>query len=75
MNHYILFMTASGPCLVFICVGKNVDIESDIGERALHENFGGRDDVGAFMDKYISDVRNPHYMPYWHFENIVVVPD
>ena len=73
MTHYIVFMTASGPCLVFVCVGKYVDIEDEIKERALHENFNDAEDVKVFMDKYISDTKRADYVPYWEFEKVIVV--
>jgi len=74
MQHNIVFMTLSGPCLVSLCVGKYVDIESDIGERALHESFKNADDVKTFMDKYVSDTTRAGYYPNWYFVNIFVVP-
>lgn len=73
MQHYIIFMTANGPCLVFVCVENNIDIAYVLKERAMHEKFNNENDVKVFMDKYISDTKKPNYCPYWQFVEISTV--
>lgn len=75
MSHKILFQTKEGAFLVFVCVGKYVDIESELREKiSIGEIiFDTKEDVINFMDNYIEDVQKADYRPYWQFENIITI--
>ena len=75
MAYKILFHTKEGSFLVFVCVGKYVDIENELRERIEIDNitFNDKEDVAAFMDKYIKKVQKPDYFPYWQFEDIITI--
>ena len=61
--------------MVFICVGKDTDIESELRERIDIDKitFENKEDIAEFMDKYIEDVQKPDYRPYWFFEDIITL--
>lgn len=73
MTYNILFQTKEGACLVFICVGKYVDIESQLKDRTEHEIFETKEDVANFMDRYIASTTRNDYYPYWQFEDIITI--
>lgn len=75
MKHNILFQTKEGPFLIFVCVDKYTDIESELKERIHIDKitFEKKEDVAEFMDKYIKDVQKADYCPYWQFEEIITI--
>lgn len=75
MTHKILFQTKEGAFLVFVCVGKYVDIESELKEKISIDEiiFNTKEDVTNFMDSYIKDVQKADYRPYWQFEDIITI--
>ena len=73
MSHYIIFSTETGSVLVFVCVDESADIKSTLTERADGLSFKKKEDVAAFMDKYINDVQKPDYRPYWHFVDALTI--
>lgn len=75
MNHLVLFKTKEGSFLVFVHVGKYVDIKTELKERIeVNEiTFEDAEDVAEFMNKYIEDVEKPGYHPYWQFEDVITL--
>ena len=73
MNHLILFNTKEGSFLVFVCVGKYVDIESELRARIEIDGitFENKEDVTTFMDNYIKATQKPDYIPYWLYESVI----
>lgn len=75
MNHNIIFQTKEGTFLVFVCVGKYTDIESELREKINIDKitFENKEDVSKFMNEYIEDVQKADYQPYWQFEDTITI--